>query len=232
MQRVAPTAAEPILCPNCDESNAGDAAFCNGCGAALGSPAAPAPARPQRGPACPACGRGNPPGALYCVSCGGALRAHAPAHAAPPLQPQVAGVGPGTTVVQHIYVGAAGAPSRLPLLVRALWFVFVGLWAGQLWLVLAWMLNLTLIGMPLGMWMLGRLPEVMTLRQSQRQLPAPTFHSSVHIAVRAIYFLAIGWWLSLLWLMLAWGIAATIIGLPLAFLMFERVGTLTTLAEG
>lgn len=49
--------------------------------------------------------------------------------------------------------------------------------------------------------------------------------------VRAVYLVAIGWWLSLLWMQLAWLAAATVIGLPLWWLMFERVGAITTLAD-
>jgi uncharacterized membrane protein YccF (DUF307 family) len=79
--------------------------------------------------------------------------------------------------------------------------------------------------------MLRMLPQVMTLRQERRGLRAPSDHSGAPFAVRAIYFVLIGWWLSLVWLELAWLFSATIIGLPLAFLMFDRVGTVMTLAD-
>lgn len=47
--------------------------------------------------------------------------------------------------------------------------------------------------------------------------------------IRAIYFLLIGWWFSALWLSLAWFIAITIIGLPVAQSMFMRVNATLTL---
>ena len=106
--------------------------------------------------------------------------------------------------VQQIYIAAPPTPEELPLGIRALWFVFVGLWAGQIWLLVAWLLNLTLIGLPLGMWMLNQLPQVMTLRQQRRGLQMPTGRSSVPFVARAIYFVLVGWWLSLLWVELAW----------------------------
>jgi uncharacterized membrane protein YccF (DUF307 family) len=139
--------------------------------------------------------------------------------------------GAHSAIVQNFYVTAPPTPAELPIGIRALWFVFVGLWAGQIWLLIAWLLNMTLIGLPLGLRMLDALPQVMTLRQERRGLRKPADHSEASFAVRAIYFVLIGWWLSLLWMELAWLASATIIGLPIGFLMFERVGTLTTLAD-
>ena len=139
--------------------------------------------------------------------------------------------GTGGMFVQNIYITAPPTPEELPIGIRALWFLFVGLWAGQIWLIGAWLLNLTLIGLPLGLWMLNMLPQVMTLRQQRRGLRMPADRSGAPFAVRAIYFVLIGWWLSLIWMELAWLASATIIGLPLGFLMFNHVNTVTTLAE-
>lgn len=47
--------------------------------------------------------------------------------------------------------------------------------------------------------------------------------------LRAIYFLLIGWWFSAVWIVLAWLIAITILGLPVAQWMFLRVNTILTL---
>jgi hypothetical protein len=60
-----------------------------------------------------------------------------------------------------VVAGQAGGPN---LLVRALWFLFIGLWLGPLWLVVAWLLLLSIIGLPLGLLMINRLPQVMTLK--------------------------------------------------------------------
>jgi uncharacterized membrane protein YccF (DUF307 family) len=154
--------------------------------------------------------------------------AHAPQYA--PLAPGAAGTS-GGTFVQHIYVATPVANAEPPLIARALWFVFVGLWVGQLWMLLAWFLNLTVIGLPLGLWMLNRMPQVMTLRAAPPP-PAPVSSaSSAGLIVRIVYFLLIGWWVSLLWMQLAWLAALLVIGLPLSFQMFERVGTVMTLAD-
>jgi uncharacterized membrane protein YccF (DUF307 family) len=47
--------------------------------------------------------------------------------------------------------------------------------------------------------------------------------------LRAIYFLLIGWWFSAVWIVLAWLIAVTILGLPVAQWMFLRVNAILTL---
>lgn len=241
MERQATAAAPPIFCTHCDTRNPSEAAYCVNCGAALatvGQPLAgrpPAPPRPValRRDRCGSCGIVNPAGAVYCVNCGAGLvvgaarRGPSPAYA-PPLA--MAGAASSSTIVQHIYIAPAAPSATPPLLARALWFFFIGLWAGQAWLVIAWLLNLTLLGLPLGMKMLSMLPQVMTLR-AERGVSPPPDRSGAGFVVRAVYFVLIGWWLSFLWMELAWLAAATVIGLPLSFLMFERVGTVMTLAE-
>jgi uncharacterized membrane protein YccF (DUF307 family) len=232
---------DAVLCRRCDTPNPPGSLFCISCAApmqaepeapTLAQPALAAPSRP-----CPACRTANPATARFCVLCGGALDGSAPpkrrAVAEAPtrpvaMAPALATAG-GTTVVQHIY--AAPAQADLPLIVRALWFVFVGLPLGLTWVVVAWLFILTLIGMPVGLWMLSMMPQVMTLRQQRPRPPAGVGRSAAGFAVRAVYFVLIGWWASLLWMLLAWLFAATVIGLPLAFMMFERTGAVLTLAE-
>jgi uncharacterized membrane protein YccF (DUF307 family) len=209
-----------LLCMRCDTRNTGDALFCVNCGMALQTPASaaapyqPVATRPAR---CASCGNVNPAGAAYCVICGANLAGES--------------AGTGGTFIQQIYIAAPPTPEELPIGIRALWFVFVGLWAGQIWLLVAWLLNLTLIGLPLGMWMLNQMPQVMTLRQQRHGLQSPATRSRVPFVARAIYFVLVGWWLSLLWVELAWLASALLLGLPLGFLMFERVGTIATLAD-
>jgi ribosomal protein S27E len=220
MSPIAIATDQDLLCTRCDTRNTGDALFCVNCGAALQTPAGaiapppPAAARPTR---CVNCGNANPASAIYCVTCGASLVG--------------ASAGMASMFVQQIYIAAPPTPEELPLGIRALWFVFVGLWAGQIWLLMAWLLNLTLIGLPLGMWMLNQLPQVMTLRQQRHGLQPPAARSNVPFVARAIYFVLVGWWLSFLWMELAWLASALLIGLPLSFLMFERTGTVATLAD-
>jgi uncharacterized membrane protein YccF (DUF307 family) len=231
----ATASGQDIMCARCDTRNAAENMYCVGCGELLGGDARPAPAvtaapRKQR---CGTCGITNPAGAAYCVNCGVSLAdsgspAHGPGYA--PLATGAAGAS-GGTFVQHIYVAAPNATAEPPLIARAVWFVFVGLWVGQLWLILAWLLNLTVIGLPLGLWMLNRMPQVMTLRATPARPAVVSSASSASLIVRIVYFVLIGWWVSFLWMQFAWLAAVIVIGLPLSFQMFERVGTVMTLAE-
>jgi uncharacterized membrane protein YccF (DUF307 family) len=132
------------------------------------------------------------------------------------------------------------APQEVPLFLRAVWFVFVGLWFGLFWLIVAWLLNVTLIGLPLGLAMINRVPQVMTLRSATRRAIVTVRDGRTYITMargpqqvpfplRAVYFLVIGIWLSLLWMLVAWVAAALLITLPVSFWMFDRLPAVTTL---
>jgi uncharacterized membrane protein YccF (DUF307 family) len=49
------------------------------------------------------------------------------------------------------------------LLIRALYFVFVGWWASLIWANVANLLAITIVGLPIAIWMLHRLPFVLSL---------------------------------------------------------------------
>jgi len=127
-----------------------------------------------------------------------------------------------------------------PFILRTLWFIFIGWHITFWWILAAWLLNLTIIGMPLGLWMLNRVPLVLTLRTQRtyavgetRQDGAVEWHTQGipqnPFILRAIYFILIGWWFSLIWSLLGWLLCVTIIGLPLGVLMLNRLPEITTL---
>jgi uncharacterized membrane protein YccF (DUF307 family) len=123
--------------------------------------------------------------------------------------------------------------NRPGCLIQLLWFVFIGSWFGLIWVAVAWFLNLTIIGLPLGAAMLNNVPQIMALRGKRvvqvdtagRVSDAP----QLPFILRALYFLVIGWWFSAIWLVVAYVLCMTVIGLPFGFLMFDLVPTLTTL---
>ncbi len=127
----------------------------------------------------------------------------------------------------------------VPLLARILYFVLFGWWATGIWINAAWFLNATIIGLPLGVWMLNRVPQVLTLRPVRQVVVAHGRGDGVEIQtqglpqrlwpIRLLYFVFIGWWLSWLWSNAAWVISVTIIGLPIGIWMFNRLPALTTL---
>jgi len=121
-------------------------------------------------------------------------------------------------------------------LVQLVWFALVGWWLGQAWVAVAWFFAATIIGMPLAVMMLNRVPEVMALRgETELLVRSWNGHTVVteipqyNILLRALYFILVGWWASALWLELAYGLCMTIIGLPLGFWMFDRTPAIVSL---
>lgn len=219
-----------MLCTACDTPNENDARFCRVCGTPLvnrgaaartGVTQALAPPMPR----CSACGRDNPLGARFCVYCAERLDA-APASGSA-LAPVSSFAAPAYGTMAPC---TAGDP--LQLILRCIWFVLVGWWLGLIWTVFAWLFNLTIIGLPVGVTMLNMTPQVMTLRARRIRPGGRGDRQADHpFVLRALWFIFIGWWASLLWMLLAWGLSATLLLLPIGFWMFDRVPTITTLAQ-
>jgi uncharacterized membrane protein YccF (DUF307 family) len=194
-----------------------------------------------------------------------------PAYGAPPPQMQTAVGTPNAAMPVHAGVESGAYPVPYPqapaiqnntnvnvavagpqimfqdktghnLFVRALWFVFFGWWIGEFWLLTAWTLNLTVVGLPLGLIMLNKLPAVMTLKTQSTQLTVQSNadgsytvtreHIQQHpLWLRAVYFVCVGWWASLLWTELAYLLCIGVITMPIGFVMFDRIPVVTTLAK-
>ena len=120
------------------------------------------------------------------------------------------------------------------LVLRVIWFIVVGWWLTGILSVVAWALNATLIGLPFGLWIINRLPLAATLRpaSSHYRVDNGVLRSGTEqhaFVLRAIYFVLIGWWFSGLWMVVAYALLLTIIGMPAAFWMYGRIGAITTL---
>ena len=111
------------------------------------------------------------------------------------------------------------------LLIRTLYFLFIGWWAGYFWLSIGFGLCMLIVTLPLGLAMLNRLPQVLTLRPAGMQTQAnvsvntavtgmpgamsmaQTVNIHVNVGgtrqtnflIRALYFLFIGWWAGWFW---------------------------------
>ncbi|NNJ08972.1 YccF domain-containing protein [Chloroflexales bacterium ZM16-3] len=125
------------------------------------------------------------------------------------------------------------------LIIRAIYFILFGLWFSGVWAAIAWVFCVTIIGLPLGLWMLNRLPQVSTLQPQRADLvisnDGRVYQRSMRqtpFLLRAIYFLLVGWWFSALWMAAAWALCSVIIGMPFGFWMFNRVPAVITLGRG
>lgn len=54
---------------------------------------------------------------------------------------------------------------QYPFPLRAVYFVLVGWWLSAFWMSIGWAVTVTIIGMPLGIWMFNRVPLVTTLKR-------------------------------------------------------------------
>lgn len=128
-------------------------------------------------------------------------------------------------------------------LTQLLWFLFIGWWASFFAVALAYLCMLTVIGIPLGIAIINKLPKIIALREPQSAQGGVTIVTTPQATVvaiggqvqqqsfpiRAIYFVLIGWWLGGIWMGLAWVICCTIIGLPLGLPMFDKAPAVMTL---
>ena len=139
---------------------------------------------------------------------------------------------------QTVIVQRSSGPGCL---VQSLWFIFVGWWLGALLISLAWLLNVTIIGLPLGMAILNSIPKILALQSSEKQIRAVSKQGTTIILeselpqynfwLRTAYFVLIGWWWSGIWLGIAYALCATIILLPIGLEMFRLTPAMTTLRK-
>jgi uncharacterized membrane protein YccF (DUF307 family) len=126
------------------------------------------------------------------------------------------------------------------LLIRFAWWLVIGWWLSGVVITIAWLALLTLVGFPLAIWLINRLPTVLTLRPRTRvwvlgqDASGRTVVSAIGRPqpawwIRGIWFLAVGWWASGVWMGVAWLCSLTVLGLPIALLMFNRTPFIASL---
>jgi uncharacterized membrane protein YccF (DUF307 family) len=114
-------------------------------------------------------------------------------------------------------------------LTRALWFVVIGWWLTPIVVNVAWLLNVTILLLPLGIKLINLVPTVLSLAEPRAATEPDATRGQHSLLLRAVYFVFVGWWLSLLWANVAAFFAVTIVGLPVAFWMFNRLPYVTSL---
>ena len=126
---------------------------------------------------------------------------------------------------------------EIPFLIRAVWFLLLGWHLSAYWIAIAWLLNVSIIGLPVGVWMLNRVPQILTLKaDSGSYVLDKTGGVGRYMAgrqhpllLRAAYFVIFGWWISLVWASIGYLLSLTIIFLPVGVLMLNRLPFVTTL---
>lgn len=122
-----------------------------------------------------------------------------------------------------------------PFPLRLAYLGLIGWWLSLAWMLIAWAAAVSVVGLPLSQWMLNRLPqvllaqplrgnygEIITWEPGALQLPWPW---------RLAYVLLIGWWVGLLWTLMAWALCVTILGLPFGILALNQLPSVTTLRK-
>jgi len=124
-------------------------------------------------------------------------------------------------------------------LIQALWFIFIGWWLGAIAIAIAWFLNITIIGLPIGLAILNNIPRILSLQPPRREIQVIHAGGKTIITesdlpqrnffLRALYFILIGWWWSAMWLAIAYLLCVTVILIPLSLEMFRLTPFMTTL---
>ena len=115
-----------------------------------------------------------------------------------------------------------------------LWFVFIGWWLTAIVSGVAWLAMITIIGLPLGIWLVNRIPTVLTLRPRTSYVYAWTDAagnaqtSEVQIEqpawwIRGLWFVFVGWWASALVMSLGFLLVVLIITMPIGLMLYNRV---------
>lgn len=128
------------------------------------------------------------------------------------------------------------------LLLRIVWFVLIGWWLSFFVVSLAVIANLTIVGIPLGIWLINRIPQAATLKFDRSHVAASTVDAVTTVTIsdvpqrpfwqRTLWYILVGWWLTALALYVAWLLCVIVIGMPLAFPIFSGAGKLLTLKRG
>ncbi len=135
--------------------------------------------------------------------------------------------------ITNVYVNSAPpviVRSQPGCLIQIPYFLLIGWWLGAAAIVLAYFLFLTLLGIPLGVTILNKIPYLLALRQTEPTISYYGAKTVQHnLLIRALWFFMIGSWVTIVWLFIGYVLACTIIGMPLAFWMFDKAPVIFTL---
>jgi uncharacterized membrane protein YccF (DUF307 family) len=122
------------------------------------------------------------------------------------------------------------------ILIRGIWFFLVGWWLTGTILTVAWALNLTVVGLPIGIKLINYVPKALTLKSStsdsdveEIEIGGSSSSDEPGLVIRGVYFVFIGWWASFIWMGIAYILSLSIVGLPFSIIMFNKLPKVTSL---
>ena len=133
------------------------------------------------------------------------------------------------------------APRQGPgFLARAVWFVLIGWWLTAIVIVIAYVLALSVLGLPFAFYLFNRIPAFLTLRSRSKTYQVETaadgtrFLTAANIEqrpmwMRAVWFICVGFWFGAIWMAVAYVLCVLILTMPFGIAMFNRVGAVMTL---
>ena len=137
-------------------------------------------------------------------------------------------------VVVNVNVGQPGpmvVHRKTGCLLQLIYFLFIGWWLGAAAVILAYLLFALVLTIPLGVMIINRIPYLMALREPP-VVVTPWGQAQVqqhNMLIRIIWFVLLGLWLTLAWMVVAYLFCLTIIGMPIGFWMFDHAPALLTL---
>ena len=106
-----------------------------------------------------------------------------------------------------------------PFLIRAIWFLLIGWWLSGIVIAIGYVLCALIVTLPLGIYLLHRVPQVQTLRDRSTEFQTQVVNGQIVVRegrprqlpflIRAAWFLFAGLWLSSIWLSIAWLLSLT-----------------------
>src|SRR5438270_1917276 len=112
--------------------------------------------------------------------------------------------------------------SPLSFLLNILWLIFGGLPAAIAWLIAALIMAITIIGLP---WSFAALRIALyTFLPFGHEMRSRPDAGVLSLLGNIVWFVLAGWWLALTHLILAVGLAITIVGIPFAWAHLKLAG--------
>lgn len=121
------------------------------------------------------------------------------------------------------------------MFVRLIYFLFFGWWLGLISAAVAYLLCLSIVGLPFGTMIFNRLPAILFLKEPGEVCPMGYDHRHVMeelpFLLRALWFFVVGWHLGLIALVAGYLVALTIVGIPLSIYILNRIPLMMTLSK-